>query len=195
MRAPGVLRTVAAVLIGSAIAVYFVLALRGKIGKDNRVTPAELGVLVAGAVGIGVLLKPEFFDRLRKFDIAGVKVELGEVRKSQMEVQKQQDEQRAMIEDIRLALRLLIGERERVHLLNLFHRRTDTYEVRGALRDEIRRLRTMNLIRMRPDKTVAGMPANAQFNLGDFVELTEDGFRFVSRMNEIAAEQAAGPVP
>jgi len=169
-------------LITAAIALYLLLVVTGKIHKDNRLTAAELGSVAVAALAMGLALRPDFLDRVQKFDFAGVKVELVEVKKGQIEVQKQQQEQQAVLDDVRLALRLLIGEPERAHLLNLFRHTTSDYWVHGAVRDEIRRLRAMKLIRIRDGKTVGGMPVKTAFDLSDHVQLTEDGFRFISRL-------------
>jgi hypothetical protein len=170
----------AAVAVGTLA--YILLAISGTIKPDNRLTAAEVGVVVVAVLAIGVALRPAFLDRLQKFDFAGIKVELGEVKRSQIEVQKQQQEQQAVLEDVRLALRLLIGRNEQDHMFNLFKRETNRYRVSGTLRDEIRRLRAMRLVKMCEGKTVGGMPGNAIFDLADYVELTEDGFKFISHL-------------
>jgi len=170
----------AAVAVGTLS--YLLLAISGTIKHDNRLTAAEFGVVVVAALAIGAALRPALLDRLQKFDFAGIKVELREVKQGQIEVQKQQQEQQAVLEDVRLALRLLIGKNEQDHLMNLFKRQTNNYRVKGALRDEIRRLRAMRLVKMCEGKAVGGMPGNAIFDLADYVELTEDGLKFVSRL-------------
>src|SRR5205807_5295793 len=133
--------------------------------------------------------------RLQKFDFAGVKVELGEVKQGQIEVQKRQQEQQMILEDIRLALRLLIKDSDQVHLVNLVKQETHNYRANGALREEIRRLRAMRLIKMREGKTVGGMPDKTTFDLADYVELTEDGRRFVSRLTNQPDVQAKASAP
>src|SRR5260370_21905048 len=72
---------------------YLLLAIGGVIKHDNRLTAAEFGVVVVAALAIGAALRPAFFDRLQKFDFGGIKFELREVKKSQIEVQKHQQEQ------------------------------------------------------------------------------------------------------
>jgi hypothetical protein len=126
--------------------------------QTSCLTAGEFGIIAIVAIAAAIALRPEFLDRLQKFDFAGVKLELGEVRRGQLEVQKQQQEQAAMLEDIRLALRVSIGHNEQQHLLKIYERQTADYRVRGALRDELRRLRAMQLIRMRGSRTVGSMP-------------------------------------
>jgi hypothetical protein len=172
--------------LAAAIAVgaisYLVLVVSGTITHDNRLTAAEFGLVAVAAVAIAAALKPGLFDRLQKFDFAGIKFELGEVKKNQIEVEKNQEEQQAVLDELRLALRLMIGKNEQAHLKNLLNKETENYRVKGALRDEIRGLRTLRLLKMRGDKTVGGMPDNMKFNLADYVELTEDGRALASRL-------------
>jgi hypothetical protein len=161
---------------------YLATVVSGIIKPANRLTGAEFGIVVIAALAIGAALRPEFFERLQKLDVAGIKVELGEVKRSQIEVEKTQQEQAAILQDVRLALRLLIGKNEQEHLINIFKHTTGNYRVKGPLRDELRHLRAMNLLRMRGNKSVGGMPDNTPFDLSDYVELTDDGRQFASRL-------------
>jgi len=170
-----------AIAVTVVTAAYLLLVVSGRIPAANRLSAADCGVVVVAALVIAAAWKPAFFERLQKFDFAGVKFELGEVKKGQIEVQKHQQEQQAVLDDVRLALRLLITEKERDHLSNLFTHASNTYRVKGALREDIRHLRAMKLVKMREGKTVGGMPEKAVFDLADYVELTEDGLQFISR--------------
>jgi hypothetical protein len=170
-----------AIAVAVFTAAYLLLVVSGRIPAANRLSAADCGVVVIAALAIAAAWKPDFFERLQKFDFAGVKFELGEVKKGQIEVQKHQQEQQAVLDDVRLALQLLITEKERDHLRNLFTHATNTYRVKGALRDEIRHLRAMKLVKMCEGKTVGGMPEKTIFDLAEYVELTEDGLRFISR--------------
>jgi len=171
-----------AIAVAVFTAAYLLLVVSGRIAAANRLSVADCGVAVIAALVIAAAWKPDFFERLQKVDFAGVKFELGEVKKGQIEVRKHQQEQQAFLDDIGLALRILITEKERDHLRNLFtHQATDTYRVRGALRDEIRHLRAMKLVKMCEGKTVGGMPEKTIFDLAEYIELTEDGLRFISR--------------
>jgi len=190
-------RKVFATALIAAAAAYILLTTTGTIKPSNRLTGAEFGAIAIAALAACLALRPEFLDRLQKFDFAGIKLELGEMRRGQLEVQKQQQVQAAILEDVRMALRISIGRNEQQHLLKLLARETADYRVKGALREEIRRLRAMQLIRMRGSRTVGSMPDNAAFNLADYVELTEEGNSFASRLKERPELQArdagAGP--
>jgi hypothetical protein len=175
---------VLAVAVAIVTVSYLVLVTTGRIKAENRLTGAELGMVVFSAAVIFAALRPDFVSRLQRFDVAGIKVELGEVKKDQLEVQKHQQEQAAVLADVQLALRLLIGKNEQQHLINLLNRTTSAYQMKGPVRDEIRHLRAMKLVTMRPDKTVGGMPDKMTFDLSDYIELTEEGRNYVSRLTE-----------
>jgi hypothetical protein len=131
-------RKASAVVVAVGTVAYLLLAISGTIKPANRLTATDFGVVVVAALVIGAVLRPDFFNRLQKFDFAGIKLELSEVKRGQIEMQKQQQEQQAVLEDIRLALRLTIGEKEKDHLMNLFKEETKTYRVAGELREENR---------------------------------------------------------
>jgi hypothetical protein len=69
---------------------------------------------------------------------------------------------------------------EQRHLINLKRGRTAKYEGQGALREELRRLRELNLIQMRSGKTVAEIVDGRKIDLGQYVELTELGRSWAS---------------
>lgn len=184
-------KTFAATVALAAVS-YLFLVTTGEIKPTNRLSAAEVGLLVVAALSIGVALRPDLVDRVQKLDFAGLKFELGEVKREQVEVQRQQQQQAAILEDVRLALRLLIGNNEQAHLINLHRHTTSEYRVKGGLRDEIRRLRAMKLIRMCNDKHVGGMPEKTTFDLADYVQLTEDGAKFAARLAEQPGVQEDG---
>lgn len=177
----------AAIMVG--VVAYLSLVVSGTIQRDNRLGAAEFGAIVVAAVVVGMLLRPDIVDRLQKIDIAGIKLDLGEVKERQIEVQKSQQEQRRVLEDLRFAMRMLITEPERNHLLNL-HNRTSNYTLTGNLREELRRLRAMGLIKMRDGKTIGGLPEKTSFDLSDYLRLTPDGEGYLVRFSDQVAEQA-----
>jgi len=176
----------AAIMIG--IVAYLSLVVSGTIKRDNRLTGAEFAAIIVAVAVVGMLLRPDIVDRLQKIDIAGIKLDLGEVKERQIEVQKSQQEQRRALEDLRFAMRILIRQTERDHLLNL-HNRTTNYTLKGNLREELRRLRGMGLIKMRDGKTIGGIPEKTPFDLSDFLRLTPDGEEYVTRFSDQVGEQ------
>jgi hypothetical protein len=112
------LQKIIAAAIMVAVVVYLSLVVTGTIQRDNRLGVAEFGAIVVAAAVVGMLLRPDIVDRLQKIDIAGIKLDLGEVKERQIEVQKSQQEQRRVLEDLRFAMRILITQPERDHLQN-----------------------------------------------------------------------------
>jgi len=76
--------------------------------------------------------------------------------------------------DQNLVAKLLLAAEQR-HLMNLHRGRTAKYEGQGALREELRRLRGLDLIRMKSGKTVAEIGDGRKIDLAHYVELTETG--------------------
>jgi hypothetical protein len=126
---------------------------------------------------------------------------LERVKEKQQEQDQALREQSDALDDIALVLPLLLPRNERRHLMNLKRGRTDGYKGRGSLRSEIRRLRSMGLLEMLPQRTVGHMETGKAFDLGDYVRLTELGRRWVRRIEQIeekeaeseAAEEKAAP--
>ena len=173
-----------ALLVAAATLSYLILITTGTIRPADRLSVPEVGLLFLALAAIALALKPGLIERLEKFELAGIKFDLTKVREEQAEVRKQQQVQADILEDVRLALRLLVGDKEREHLMNLYRNKTHGYSVTGAFREEVRRLRAVKLIQMRDGATVHGIPDKTTFDLARFVELTEEGRNFASRLAE-----------
>jgi hypothetical protein len=88
-------------------------------------------------------------------------------------VKERQAEQEQLIEDINLILPLLLPETEQTHLFNLDQGKAEKYKGSSALRAELRRLRSIGLIRMKEGKHIGDMKNGMEFDLSDFIELTQ----------------------
>ena len=75
----------------------------------------------------------------------------------------------------------LLSRSEQDHLSNLALKRTYGYIGTQLLRDQLRRLRALNLIRMVGNHTVEGLYDDRRFNLSEFVQLTDYGSRYLFR--------------
>jgi hypothetical protein len=76
------------------------------------------------------------------------------------------------------AIRIFIGfttEAERKHLLNLGRGRTSNYQGRHSLRSELRRLRWMGLLAMKPGRNIGDIRDNLRGDLSDYAYLTPNG--------------------
>jgi hypothetical protein len=80
------------------------------------------------------------------------------------------------------AVQIFIGfttEAERKHLLNLGRGRTSNYQGRHSLRSELRRLRWMGLLAMKPGRNVGDIRNNLSVDLSHYVYLTPNGEEWV----------------
>src|SRR5215831_7573618 len=80
------------------------------------------------------------------------RVRAQEERARQTKEQVKQQEER--LADINLILPLLLPDREVRHIKNLFTHTTAGYHGNSALRAELRRLRSIGLLAMKPGRTV-----------------------------------------
>lgn len=102
-------------------------------------------------------------------------------------LQERQARQEDQLQDLRLLTPLLFPEPERKHLSNLARGTTKNYRGGGALRDELRRLRSIGLIKMRNDHAVGELRGDMTVDLGEYAELTELGRRWVQRLADLDA--------
>lgn len=83
---------------------------------------------------------------------------------------------------------LLLPSTERAHLNNLWQRRTGVYRGHAVLREELRRLRSFDLIRMRQGRTVAEIADGGEIDLAEFVELTDKGRAWATELAMMPTE-------
>jgi hypothetical protein len=88
----------------------------------------------------------------------------------------------AQMEDVKALLPLLIPEAERGHLLNIARGHTKGYEGRGTLRAELRHLRSIGLLRKHTDRHIGDLKSGESHDLAEFVELTDLGRMWASRL-------------
>jgi hypothetical protein len=168
---------VGAAVVGLTLA-YTVARLRN-IG--HPLDGVSLGLIAIAAICLLFLIYPGVLARLHTIEGAGIKIELLEERQKQQQLQ---------LDEFALILPILLPTYERKHLLNLASGDTKGYVGNDNLRLELRRLRSIGLIRsLQPIGHIAD---GRQVDLAAFVELTGLGRRWVPRLldyeREIAAE-------
>jgi hypothetical protein len=172
-------RRLMAAIVLVLITAYSLGVISGRVHKDNRLQLADLALIgLACAVG-GLLLNPNVISRLRVVELQGFKVELLE------KVRERQLQQAQDLEDIQLIIPLLLPDTERKHLKNLARRTRVGYKGNHSLRTELRRLRSIGLVRMRSNRAIADLGDGVLFDLGDYLALTELGERWVRRLEEL----------
>ncbi len=187
-----VARVLTAGLLLLLVAAYTIGVVTGVVPQGHRIDASHLGIIVVTAVAALLLLRPDLAERLQRVEGAGFKLEmLRQVREQLSEQEQALKKQEDVIDDISLDLPLLLSKGERKHLMKLKNGRAHGYRGRGSLRSEIRRLRSIGLLDMLPGRTVGQMETGTSFNLADYVRLTELGRRWVERIEQIEAKEAA----
>jgi hypothetical protein len=137
-----------------------------------------LYLAVAGAL---LLLR-----QIKTFSMGQLKFEMIE------KIRERQDRQEERLTDIALILPLLLPEREVKHIKSLSARATAGYQGSHEVRAELRRLAEIGLLSRRPDRRISDMKDGAEFDLADYVGLTDLGRRWAERIREIEATGEPG---
>jgi hypothetical protein len=129
-------------------------------------------------VAAGVLL---LLRQVKTFSFGDVKLEMLE------RVRERQARQGVLLDDMQLILPLLLPEKECKHLMNLATKRTLSYKGSSPLRNELRRLRELGMIRVKVGY-IADLKDSVEFDLAEKIELTPTGIRWAERIGELKAE-------
>lgn len=167
----------AAILVLLLMAGYTAAIMLG-LPKDKRIDGSTLGVIGIGSLIAIILFRPDIVERVTRLEIAGWKID----------IEQRQEKQDKQLRDIQLILPILLPENERKHLLNLASQNTKLDKGNQDVRTELRRLRSLKLIKMKPRQEIGRMEDGKEVNLSDFVELTDLGQHWVERIKEIEAE-------
>src|SRR5215471_3747813 len=125
-----------ALLLGAG---YPALVLAGKVQPTNRLTAAEIALVLVAMTAAVVVVSPRFLGSIRKLKLSGFELELDQVR-------EQQQRQRARLVEIDMLLPLLMPDAQFRHLENLVKRTTTKYRGGSAVREELRKLASSGLI-------------------------------------------------
>ncbi len=177
-----VIRRIVAVVVIVAICVYIFAVVLGRIPVQQKLGVADIGVIILAAGVASILLRPELLDRISHFKFG--ELELDWLQKIEADQRKQRDE----LDAVRFVLTLLLQENELEHLRNLENGKTQ-YEGNEAVCAELRKLRTLGLIRNRKDHAIGETAAKRNFDLKDIVELTERGRQYLERLGEYPASR------
>lgn len=160
--------------IPTLVLLYVAAIVLGALPDDRRLNTGEVIIVFAAGVTLFAALWPEIMERLTKVKLGSVEFELEELGKKQRE-------QDANLDDIRFVLTLLLPLAERKHLENLWAGFTQHYEGNNILRTELRKLRALHLIEnLQP---IQDIKDGAIVDLKDYVRLTDDGRRYLERIN------------
>jgi hypothetical protein len=166
--------------IGILLVAYVAAILSGKISASRQFTIADLIVVVIAVITIGIVIWPESLRNIQELGIGGLSVKM---RSQMRDLQDTQRNHQKQLDQLRFTLYLLVTDNERRHLENLHQGTTVNYKRNEWLQAELRRLRTIGLITSK--RFISGMPE--EFNLSDWVALTERGHEYLRRWMELNA--------
>jgi hypothetical protein len=170
-------RFVAAAIVGLVVAAYLGRIVFGGLPEARRLAAADLGLILIAAGVLGSLLSPKFLDRLTHLKVGNVELEL-------RQLQEDQQMQRNELDDVRFVLTLLLQESELRHLRNLEEENAREYVGGHSVRTELRKLRTLGLIRTLPGRTIGELGDKFKGDLANIVELTERGKHYLDRLGK-----------
>jgi hypothetical protein len=185
-------RVVAVVAIALLVGIYTAAVVVGSIPKARQIDSVHLTILLAALVACLAILRPRVVDRVGRLEGFGFKIELLH------RLQERQAEQAERLYDLDLLVPLLFRDTERRHLSNLVRGSTKNYRGGAAVRDELRRLRSIGLLKSQVDRHIADLHGDTVFDLADWVTLTEFGRRWADRLrrvDEAATETAKREEP
>ncbi len=182
------LRFIAGGLIGLLLIIYVVAVLMGKISANRRISLADLGIIAILAVAISILFRPQLVRNVQRFEFGTFRFEL---RDQLRELQDTQKDHSNDLDEIRFVLETLVTADELRHLKNLGKGTTSNYERKDSLQAELRRLRSIGLIKTK--RYIAQMPD--RFDLAEWVELTDRGADYLRRVEKSGSTSAATPQP
>lgn len=171
------IRCIVAVVVVVAVCVYIFAVVLGRIPVQQKLGVADIGVIILAAGVASILLRPELLHQISHFKFG--ELELDWLQKIEADQRKQRDE----LDAVRFVLTLLLQESELEHLRNLEMGKTQ-YQGNEAVCAELRKLRTLGLIRNRKDHAIGETAAKRNFDLKDIVELTERGRQYLERLGE-----------
>jgi hypothetical protein len=183
------LRIAIAALLMLLSAAYIMAIVAGNIPEARRVDGASLALAAVLVIAITIVLQPDLLDPLKGLEMSGFKIEMLE------RVREWEAEQAIELQDMPLMLPLLLPAAERKHLLNLACGATANYKGTHSLGAELRRLRSLELIRMRGDKRVAIMKDGLLFDPQNFIKLTDLGKGWSKRITETESRDSEAVAP
>lgn len=177
----------------AALALYIFRILAGEIPVANRLGFPEIVLVV-----LVVFLASGFLERVREVAIGDVTVKLHQVAKRQKQqrqqiltVQQTQEQLRAMLEQIQIALGGVVTRYEFEHLRKLVDGVDDTVTFGPHFFSELERLDALGFLKPeRPEGLVAikvGRRDGDMFRLREFVSLTERGEQYLAAVQRAAS--------
>ena len=168
-----------AALVAGAVVAYTVAVVMGRIPAERQLSATHLILVVSTMVLCFIMVRPQTLDRIGSFEGLGFKFELLQ------QLQERQVKQAEELYRLDLIVPLLFREGEREHLENLLRGTTKSYSGGGTVRDELRRLRAIGLLRSLPNKHIGDPHSDTNFDLAEWVDLTTLGRYWAERIGRL----------
>jgi hypothetical protein len=172
-------RVLCATLVASLTLSYISAVVMGAIPKSRRLDGPHIALLLCAALACIVVIRPQTLRRLSSLEGLGFRVELLQ------QLQERQVRQAEALYRLDLVVPLLFGEGERGHLEKLLTGDTKNYIGGGHVRDALRRLRAIGLLKSLSGRNVGDLHSDTRFDLADWVELTAFGRYWAERLRQI----------
>lgn len=172
-----------AALIVILVAGYATLVMHNKVEELSTSTILLIALAILASL---LLVYPSVIEKLGKKKIGDFEVE---TLKKVEQIERDQEEQAkdlSLVEDL---LPLLLPISEQAHLVNLLNGTTTGYVGRGALRAELRRLRSAGLIEMTRRGHIESLMHGREFDLIDYVKLTDLGIRWAKHILQLRGKE------
>jgi len=111
-------------------------------------------------------------------------MKVGNVELELLQLQQDQQMQRHELDDVRFVLTLLLQDNELRHLRNLEKGSARDYVGSHGIWTELRKLRTLGLIRNLPERHIRELEDKVKADLATLVELTKRGQHYLERLGE-----------
>ena len=181
------LRALIATVIAALVVAYTSLTLAGVIDPSHQLSTPTIVLLALAGGTIAAIAHPEVLQAISSLSALGIQVDLKQVQDNQIVLARRQEDQLQLLKE---NFPLLLPDNVRKHLENLEAsdrgEKLILYDGGNPVREELRRLRYMHLIEVKPPhKGISEIP-EGKFPLPDYVKLTPQGVHWIQRGKEIA---------
>lgn len=171
------LRSLIAIAVVLTVAAYIAGIVNGRIPAAQKLTGADVGLILVACAVTTVLLRPDVLHYFARIKLGIFEADLRDLQEGQRVQEKELD-------DVRLVLTLLVQPRERNHLANLAKAGPASYVGNHDVRTELRRLRTLGLIENQVDRHIGELRDGARQDLKAIVQLTKRGNDYLERVQQ-----------
>lgn len=156
--------------------IYNVLLVLGKISAENRIGITEISLVIISFLTVIVFINPNIIKYISEFSLPwGGSFKLKLIEKKQ----------KNLLDNVAFLLKHFLSTPEHAHLTIIANEKDVDYDMFDKLRDELRKLKSMGLIKERADKNISTVANGTKFCPSDIYEITERGTEYLKTIVEI----------